>query len=86
MLVVFHVLSALISLIASTYLCFYPSRFKLFVSYGLTTMTLSSGTYLAWRSKAQLAQACVSGLVYLGVISILIFLARRKLANATPKV
>lgn len=85
MLVILHVLSALISLVASTYLYFFPSRAKLFAVYGLATLTLVSGTYLAWSTKAHLAQACLSGLVYLGVISTLIFLAQRKLAGANSR-
>jgi hypothetical protein len=77
-----HIISALASLGWATYAFFAPSGRTLKVSYGLTLLTLASGTYLAWSWPAHLAQACASGLIYLGAVSASLAVGRRKLARA----
>lgn len=83
MIVLIHVLIALTSIGFSTYLFFSPSRSKLRVSYGLITATLASGTYLVWSTHAPLLQACTTGLIYLGVVSIGVATAHYKLSHPT---
>lgn len=79
MLVLTHVLIALASLAYTTYLFFSPSRAKLRLSYALVTATLASGTYLVFISGTHMLQACISGMLYLGVVCLLIILAGNKL-------
>lgn len=84
MLLIFHVLIALLSLVYTTYLLFYPSRTKLRLSYGLVALTLGSGTYLVLSSHARILQACQSGLIYIAAISLLIVAAQHRLGRLTP--
>lgn len=81
----FHIFVALSSLVYATYLYFSPSLSKLRVSYTLVGLTLISGTYLVMSKPAHLLQACLTGLVYLGVVSVAIALARHKLSVLTSK-
>ncbi len=78
MLVFLHVIIALGSVVFTTYLFFYPTRYKFFAAYGLVAATLASGTYLVVSTHARLLQACTSGLIYLAVVSTGIALARHK--------
>jgi len=80
MLVLLHVLIALSSIVYTTYLFVRPSKSRLYVSYGLVALTLSSGTYLVISTHARLLQSCVAGLVYLGIISGAIAAAHYKLS------
>lgn len=80
MILLLHILVALSSLIFSTLLFFYPTKLKLRVSYSLVVLTLTSGVYLVINSHSNLVQSCVSGLIYIGVVSVAIVSARRKLA------
>jgi len=81
MLLIIHVLLALSSLVCSGFALLAPSKTKLRTSYELTALTLVSGTYLVLHTHAPLTRSCLSGLAYLGVISIEIFAARRRLAS-----
>jgi hypothetical protein len=81
MLVLFHVLTALASLIYSTYLLIWPSRAKLHIAYGLVAMTLASGTCLVWSTHTKVLPACTSGLAYTVGVSVAIIFARRRLAS-----
>lgn len=82
MLVLMHVVVALLSIIWSTYLFFFPSKAKLYISYGLVGLTLGSGTILVLSTHAKLLQACLLGLGYTLLVSSAIALAQVKLANA----
>jgi len=80
MILVLHVLIAVSSLVWTTYLFFSPGRAKLNVSYGLVVATLASGTYLVASSGAHMLQACATGLLYVGLVSLGIASARSRLA------
>jgi hypothetical protein len=80
MVLLLHILIALSSVGFTTHLWWRPSKAKLFVSYGLVGGTLVSGTYLVISTNAHMLQACVSGLVYVGVVAVGIAGAQRKLA------
>lgn len=76
-----HIIIALLSVVFTTYMIFAPSQAKLRASYGLVTLTLASGTYLVVNSSGHLLQACTTGLLYVGLVSIGIAMARKKLAR-----
>ncbi len=78
MLVLIHVGVALTSVLLTTLLWWSPSKLKYQLVYGSISLTLISGTYLVIRSHAQLLQACTSGLVYIGLVSLGVVLAHRK--------
>jgi len=75
-----HIAIALSSLVFSTYLFFFPSETKLKISYLSVFLTFATGTYLVIVNHANLLQTCVSGLVYLGFVSVAVVSARHKLA------
>lgn len=65
MLIVAHVIAALLGIVAAAIALFMPSQITLRVTYMFTAITFASGSYLVWKLHAPLAQACLSGLVYL---------------------
>ena len=81
MILLFHIIIALSSVAYSTYLFFVPSKKKLYASYGLVGLTLASGTYLVVSTGAHILQSCLTGLVYIGVVSTVIVGARYRLAK-----
>jgi len=83
MIVLLHILIAVTSVAYATWLYFSPSPAKLRVAYGLVATTVASGVYLVVAAPSHLAQACVTGLVYLGIVSAAILAARHKLAGLT---
>ncbi|MES2971778.1 MAG: hypothetical protein V4702_05650 [Patescibacteria group bacterium] len=82
MLVLVHVIIALSSVAYTTYLFLRPSKSKLQISYGLVVATLASGTYLVFVTRNNILQACITGLIYVGAVSVGIVLAQRKLTSA----
>jgi hypothetical protein len=70
MILLTHITIAIFSIIYTGFAFFMPSPTKLRVSYGLVAATLASGTYLAVVSHANIIQACLTGLTYLGIISV----------------
>jgi len=85
MVLVFHILIALASLVCSTVLIFMPTKTKLRLTYGLVVLTLASGTYLVASKPAHMVQACMTGLLYLGFVSVGVVAAHFKLAAAKSK-
>lgn len=81
MILILHILIALSSVAYSGYACLSPTKDKLRASAALVVLTLASGTYLVLSTHAPLTQACLSGLTYLGIVSVLIGLAYAKLAK-----
>jgi hypothetical protein len=79
MIILIHVLIALTSIAYSGFTFFEPSRTKLNVSYGLVAATLISGTYLVVSTHSPILSSCVTGLVYLGVVTSGLLAAHRKL-------
>jgi hypothetical protein len=82
MIVLLHVLSALTSMVYTTYLLFFPSKSRFYAAYGLVGLTLASGTYLVWSTHVPMLKACASGLTYLVAVSAAMVLARRRLASS----
>lgn len=85
MIVVLHVLVALGGLVQSTYAFFAPSKGKVNASFALLALTIASGSYLVVSTHAPMLQACMTGLLYTGVVSFGIVGARYKLAKQTAK-
>jgi len=76
-----HIVIALASLVASSYIFFKPSQQGLSLSAWLTAATLSSGTLLAVLQSGRLVHVCVSGLIYTAITLALMLSARHKLAH-----
>jgi hypothetical protein len=81
MLLITHISIAILSLLATSYTFFVPSRAKLHTSYGLTAATIISGTYLVISTHSPLLSSCVTGLVYLGIVTAGLIAAHRKLST-----
>lgn len=86
MIILLHVVSALASVGWTTYAFFAPSNIKLYISYALFGSTVASGTYLVLYSSGHLLQTCVTGLVYIGVVSLGLVAIHRKVATITAKI
>lgn len=69
MVVLLHVIIALSSVCFATYLFFKPSKKNFYINYSLIALTFISGIYLVIATHSPLLQSCISGLVYLGVVS-----------------
>ncbi len=82
MTVMLHVFIALTSIGLTTLAYVSPSRGKLRVAYGLMALTLASGSYLVMSAPAHMAQACVTGVAYLAIVTAIALAARRKLMAA----
>jgi hypothetical protein len=83
MILIFHLASALLSIIVSSTALFRPSQRKLRTSYVLIGTTFASGTYLVIATSSPLLQACLSGITYLAVVAVLTAVARWRLARQT---
>jgi len=83
MLLILHILIAFLGIIFSGASLFSPSERKLRASYIFVSGTFLTGSLLIILKPAHLVQACFSGLIYLGIVGIMIYVAQRKLAT-TP--
>ncbi len=81
MLIMLHVIIALSSLGLTSYAFFRPSETLLRASYALVGLTLATGTYLVYLHPSRMIQACSSGLMYLGLVTVGIVAARHRLAQ-----
>jgi hypothetical protein len=80
MLILLHIIVALSGLVLAAYVFVKPSTAALHTLYGLTGATIASGTLLVATAKGHMLEACTMGLLYLGLVSLGIVSARRKLA------
>lgn len=80
-----HISIALSSLFFAVMSVFSPSDNKLRVSGGLIAMTIVSGTYLVMSVRANLTQACLTGLIYTGFMLALVTAAKYRLSLARKK-
>jgi len=81
MILPIHIIIALASVIFTSYVFLSPTQKKLRATYGLIGLTLASGIALVVTSPAHIIQACVSGLVYVCLVTIATVAARLKLAR-----
>jgi multisubunit Na+/H+ antiporter MnhB subunit len=81
MYIAIHVIIAVSTLVYTTYLYYYPSPKKFNPAYWLLGFTLASGTLLIFISGANILRTCLTGLLYIGVVSAVIIAAKHKLAS-----
>lgn len=79
MVLTIHIIIALASIAFTTLLFARPSRAKFYTNYSLISATLISGTYLVVTSNTSILKACLSGLAYVSVVSLMTLVARQKL-------
>ena len=78
-----HIVIALSGIVQATLLLISPTNSKFRFMYILLAMAIASGTYLTWISRTHILSACVSGLLYIGVIAAAVLAARHKLSLQT---
>lgn len=66
-----HIAVALLSVAVATLAFFKPSTKVFYTSYGLIVATVTSGTALIISASADMLRSCLSGLLYVTVISII---------------
>ena len=81
MILPFHIVVALLSLVFTGLAFFKPSKPKLEISYALVILTLISGFTLVVSKPANLTQTCITGLAYLAIVLFGIISARQKLKS-----
>lgn len=79
MILLLHITIALSSLGYTSYLYVKPSQRGLRIGTWLIGGTLASGTALVLSTGENMLRACVSGLVYLAIVSLGMYAAQRKL-------
>jgi hypothetical protein len=79
LLVFFHVLAALGSIIFTGFSAIKPSAQKQKISICLVASTLISGSYLVYSTHSNMLSSCETGLVYFAVVSALSISAHKKL-------
>jgi len=81
MILVLHIVIALTSLAYATLTYFAPSKNKLRASWSLVALTLASGTWLVISTQSALLHSCMTGLLYLAMVSAGIIAAQQKLKH-----
>jgi predicted tellurium resistance membrane protein TerC len=76
-----HIIIALAGIVFAAHMCISPSDNKIKVTYGLTGLTVATGTWLVIAHPAHLMQSCLMGLAFLGFTFACIAIGRRKLAS-----
>ncbi len=82
MIILVHVTFALTSIVSTTVLAAFPSKAKMYLSYGLIAATLISGTLLIILTHVSILKTCISGLVYLCVVLAGLAFARHRLNSS----
>jgi hypothetical protein len=83
MIILIHVVSAIVSLVLSTYCAIAPSKTKLVLNNIVSIATLISGAAVTVVRHVSLSQVCVSGLLYLVFTGAMLFVSHIKLAKET---
>lgn len=76
-----HIVIALASLIAATFMLFSPNKTGFLITYSLIGSTLASGMYLVLLSPAKMSHMCIVGLVYTVAVSATTAVARVRFAK-----
>jgi hypothetical protein len=76
-----HIAIALLSLVATTISYVVPTRVKLYISALMVMFTLATGSYLVMSTHSPLLSSCMSGLVYLSIVSVGLAGAWRRLVT-----
>lgn len=83
MLLIFHIAVALLSLVLASLAYISPSRVKITSSYAASAAMLLSGSALVVTSRAHLIEACIFGLLFVGVVALQLAGAKRKLEKSS---
>lgn len=81
MVLILHIIIALISMVYTGFVFFFPSKTKLNISYVLVSATIMSGAYLTIMNLSHMVSACITGIIYLGFVTAGLALAHKKLAS-----
>lgn len=81
MVILIHVIIALASIGVASLTYFKPSTKLFMASYGLIVATVASGTYLVLAAQASILHACLSGLFYVTVVSIVTIATHVRVRN-----
>ena len=79
MLLFIHVGIALTSVLYALFAYIYASRTTLALLYIFVAATIVTGTILALMNPSHIPEACVTGIVYVQIMVVAIFILRRKL-------
>lgn len=82
-MLILHIFIALSTVGLSGLTLIKPSKKKLHISYFFTIGTFLTGGYLVVMSPAHLVSACITGLIFLGIVGSILFAANHRLANHT---
>lgn len=80
-MLIVHIIISVLSIMFSIISVVSPSSRKLTTGKILISMTFASGLVLAIQG-ASLAHLCISGLIFIGLASGLLFVSKRRLATA----
>lgn len=80
MILITHIVIALASIGLATFAFISPSAHSLRGAYISAALTFISGIYLVVSAPAHMVQACISGVIYLSIVTVAIMAARSKLA------
>lgn len=82
-MVILHVIIAISTIGLAGFSLLNPTKSKLYLSYLLTAATFATGTYLVIISPSHLVTACITGLVFLGIVGAMLFAARQRFLEAS---
>lgn len=85
MLLLSHILIALAGMAVAAVAYIAPSKTRLKTAYVFAGLTFATGTVLTMLNPAHLAQACITGLIYFGIVGVAIAATRTKLAAETVR-
>lgn len=80
-MLILHIVIACISVGFTAFAVAVPSLAKLRAAYVLAATTLATGVLLVIIEPKTMVQACLSGLAYFAIISVIIALTHRQLAK-----
>jgi hypothetical protein len=86
MILVIHITVAIISVLSSLLTLLSPTQSKLRTTQLLTVATLASGLVMVIAHPTSLGQSCISGILYLGFISLVLTMSSNKLAVMKGKI
>ncbi len=81
-MLIFHVMIAVVGLILAVGTALFPSETKLRLSAVFIGCTLGSGIILLFTSSSGVAAVCVRGILFLGIIGMCSYIAKRKLSRS----
>ena len=82
MILLLHISIALASIALATISYVWPTASKLRASYALIALTLVTGSALVVSAPAHMLHACISGIIYVVIVTAMVMVARRKLVTS----